>query len=83
MLYKGDVLLGLTAQVSQNTAVGVEDLAIDKVRGMRGQEHGRAYHILCLTPAACRGLSQDELVKGMAAAIGLGLTQGAVCAVAI
>ena len=43
--YKADVLLGLTAQVKVvNTAVGVEDLAIDKVRGIGGQEHGRAYH---------------------------------------
>ena len=29
-----------------------------KSEALRGQEHGRAYHILCLTPAACRGLCQ-------------------------
>ena len=35
------------------------------------QEDSRSAQILCLAPAACGGLGNDELVEGMTAAVGL------------
>lgn len=49
-------LLGLLADVSQDAAVSVKDLAIDKVGSMGGQEHAGADHVLWGAPAACGGL---------------------------
>ena len=69
-------LLGLAADVSQNAAVGVQDLAVDEVRSMAGQEHAGAHHIIGVAPAAGRGLSADEGVEGVTAAVRLGLAQG-------
>ena len=69
-------LLGLLADVSQDAAVSVKDLAIDKVGSMGGQEHAGADHVLGGAPAACGGLGADEGIEGMAAAIGLDLAQG-------
>ena len=43
---------------------------------MAGKEHAGANHVLRVAPAACGGLGNDELVKGMTAAIGLDLAQG-------
>ena len=36
------VLLRLLANVSQNTTVDIEHVAVDGIGGMGGQEHGRA-----------------------------------------
>ena len=69
-------LLGLLADVSQDAAISVQDLAVDKVGSMGGQEHAGADHVLGGAPAACGGLGADEGIEGMAAAIGLDLAQG-------
>lgn len=69
-------LLGLLADVSQDAAISVQDLAIDKVGSMGGQEHAGAHHVLGVAPAAGRGLSADEGVEGVTAAVRLGLAQG-------
>ena len=69
-------LLGLLADVSQDAAISVQDLAIDKVGSMGGQEHAGADHVLGGAPAACGGLGGDELVEGVTAAVRLGLAQG-------
>ena len=49
-------LFGLLADVSQDAAISVQDLAVDKVGSMGGQEHAGADHVLGGAPAACRGL---------------------------
>ena len=41
-----------------------------------GQEHAGAHHVLGVAPAAGRGLSADEGVEGVTAAVRLGLAQG-------
>ena len=69
-------LLGLAADVSQDAAVGVQDLTVDKIRSMACQEHAGAHHVLGVAPAAGRGLSADEGVEGVTAAVRLGLAQG-------
>ena len=51
MLY----LLGLLADVSQDAAISVQDLAIDKVGSMGGQEHAGADHVLGGCPSGLRG----------------------------
>lgn len=76
-------LLGLAADVSQNAAVGVQDLTVHKVGSVACKEHAGAHHVVRLTPAACGGLGGDELVEGVAAAVRLYLPQGAVWAVAM
>lgn len=48
-------LLGLLADVSQDTAISVQDLAIDKVGSMGGQEHAGANHVLGGCPSGLRG----------------------------
>ena len=58
------VLLGLAADVSQNAAVGVQDLTVHKVGSVACKEHAGAHHVVRLTPAACGGLGGDELVEG-------------------
>lgn len=46
-------LLGLAADVSQNAAVGVQDLTVYKVGSVACKEHAGAHHVVRLTPAAC------------------------------
>ena len=70
------VLLGLAADVSQNAAVGVQDLTVHKVGSVACKEHAGAHHILRVAPAAGRGLGADEGVEGVTAAVRLGLAQG-------
>ena len=74
--YSARYLLGLLADVSQDAAIGVQDLAVDEVRSMAGQEHAGAPNILHISPAAGRGLGADEGVEGVTAAVRLGLAQG-------
>ena len=45
----------LLADVSQDAAISVKDLAIDKVGSMGSQEHAGADHVLGGAPAACGG----------------------------
>ena len=42
------VLLGLAADVSQNAAVGVQDLAVHKIGGVACKEHAGAHHVVRL-----------------------------------
>ena len=65
----------LLADVSKNTAIDIENVAIDGVGGMRGKEHGGSAQFLGLEPTAGRCLGTDERVEGMAAAIRLTLAQ--------
>ena len=46
-------------------------MAVDKIAGIACQEHRRTLQVLRRTPAGCRGLGNDELIKGMAAAVRL------------
>ena len=48
-------LLGLLADVSQDAAISVKDLAIDKVGSMGSQEHAGAHHVLGGCPSGLRG----------------------------
>ena len=57
-------LLGLLADVSQDAAISVKDLAIDKVGSMGSQEHAGADHVLGGAPAACGVLAQMKVSKG-------------------
>ena len=66
----------MTADVSQDAAVGVQDLAVDEVGCVAGQKDAGAHHVLGVAPAAGRGLSADEGVEGVTAAVRLGLAQG-------
>ena len=50
-------------------------VAVDRVGGMGGQEHGRAAEFARVEPAAGRGLRADEAVEGMAAAVGLAFAE--------
>ena len=63
------------AEVGEEAAVDVENVAVDEVGGVGGQEHGRAAQIIRLAPALSRSLGDDELVEGMTAAGSLTLTQ--------
>ena len=54
---------GLLADISQDAAVNVQNVTVDKVGSIRSQEHSGTGQILCLTPATCGGLADDELVK--------------------
>lgn len=76
-------LLRLTADVGENAAVGVQNLAVHEVGGVGGQEDAGADHIFRVAPAARRGLGGDELVEGVTAASGRTSRSGAVWAVAI
>ena len=69
-------LARLVAQVGQDAAVGVEDLPVDEVGGVGGQEDAGAHHVLGFAPAAGRGLGDDKGVEGAAAAVRLALAQG-------
>lgn len=69
-------LLWLFTDVTKNATVHIEDQAVNEVRRLRRQEHRRAHQVLGSAPAGCGSLGQDELVKGMAATIGLDLSQG-------
>ena len=69
-------LLRLMAEVGQDAAVGVEDLAVDEVGGVGGQEYAGPDHVLRLAPAAGGRLGDDKGVEGAAAAVGPALAQG-------
>ena len=57
-------LLGLLADVSQDAAISVKDLAIDKVGSMGGQEHAGANHVLGGAQRPAGVLAQMKVSKG-------------------
>ena len=60
-------MLRLLADVGQNTAVHIQDMTVDEVGSVAGQEHGGTHQILGSTPAGSGGLGDDELIEGMTA----------------
>lgn len=66
---------GLISDIRQDSSVHIQDVAIDKVGGVGGQEHGRPHQVLRDAPAGGRSLGYNELVKRMPAAVGLSLPQ--------
>src|SRR5699024_8762763 len=66
---------GLLADVGQDAAVDVQDVAVDEVGRVGGEEYGRAHEVLRGAPARGGRLGDDELVERMAAAVGLALAQ--------
>ena len=51
-------------------------MTVDKVAGITGQENRGSLQILRISPARSGGFGDDELVKGMTAAVRLTLPQG-------
>ena len=66
---------GLLSDIRQDSSVHIQDVAIDKVGGVGGQEHGRPHQVLRDAPAGSRSFGYNELVKRMPAAVGLSLPQ--------
>ena len=58
-------LLRLLADVSQDTAVYVENVTVYEVRGIAGEEHYRTHQVLRCTPTCSRSLSYNEAVERM------------------
>ena len=56
--------LGLLADVGQDAAVNVEDVTVDEVGGVGGQEHGGAAQVVRLAPALSGGLGGFILIFG-------------------
>ena len=67
---------GLFADISQDTAIHIQDVAVHKVAGFGSQEHCRTLQILRRSPAGCRCLGNNELVKRMPAAVRLFFPSG-------
>ena len=68
-------LLRLLTDVSENTTVDIEHVAIDGVRSMGCEEHSRPPEFRRIEPATCRCLGTDERIDRMTAAVGLTLTE--------
>ena len=68
-------LLGLFADVSKDTAIYIEDVSVDCIGCLRSKEYSGTGQLFGLQPSVSRGLSADELVERMSAAIGLDLTK--------
>ena len=66
---------GLLAEVSLDAAVNVQDLAVDEIGSLGGQEHGRTGQILGLAPATGGGMAHQEGVERMIGTVSLLLTQ--------
>ena len=77
-------LLGLLADVSQDAAISVQNLAVDKVGSVGSQEHAGADHVLGGCPSGLRGvLAQMKVSKGWRLPSGWISRRGAVWAVAM
>ena len=63
--------LRLLANVCQDAAVYVEDVPVDEVAGIAGQEHGRPHKVFGSAPTPGRSFGKNELIGGMTAAIWL------------
>ena len=74
---------GLLADISEDTAVDIEDMTVDEIAGLGGEEHSRTLEIFGSAPACGRSLRDDEAVERMTASVGLISRRGAVCSVAI
>ena len=68
-------LLGLFSDISQDTAVHIQNVSVHEVGSVGCQEYGRSLQILSNSPAGSRSLCDDELIEGMSASIRLDLTQ--------
>lgn len=66
----------MLADISQNAAIHIEDVAVNEIGSIGCQEHRGANQVLGLAPAGSGGLGDDELIEGMTAAIGLRHAQG-------
>ena len=60
------VLFRLFSNVSQNTTVYIEDVAVYSVGSVRSQEYCRTCKFFWIQPATSRSASADELIKWMA-----------------
>ena len=67
--------LGLFADIGQYAAIDVKHMAVDSIRGMRGQEYCGSAQLFRLQPAPGRRLGTDERVEGMATAVWLPFAQ--------
>lgn len=76
-------LLGLLADVSQDAAISVQDLAIDKVGSVGSQEHAGADHVLGVPQRPAGVLAQMKVSKGWRLPSGWISRRGAVWAVAM
>ena len=65
----------LLADIGQDSAVHVQNMAVDKIGGGGGQEHRRTAQVGGLAPTVGGGFRQDELVEGVLGAVGLHLAQ--------
>ena len=71
-----DVLFRLLADISENTTIDIEHVAIDSIRSLGSQEYGRATKLRRVEPTSGRSLGTDEAVEGMLAAVSLAFAQG-------
>lgn len=58
-------LLRLLTDVSEDTAVDVENVTVDEVGCITCKEDCRSLEVLCITPACCGSLGNDELIERM------------------
>lgn len=63
---KPNCLSRLFADVSQNTTVDVQHVAVDEVGSVGSQEYGRSHQIFRCSPAGSRCLGYDEGIERMA-----------------
>jgi hypothetical protein len=69
------VLSGLFADIGKDTAVYIQHVAVDGIRGMGSEEDGRTSELLWVEPTAGRCLGTDKAVEWMTAAVWLTLTE--------
>lgn len=69
------IWLRLLANVCQDAAIYVENMPINEVAGIAGEEHGRSHEVFGSAPTSGRSFGKDELVERMTAAIGLQFAQ--------
>ena len=55
----------MLADVSQDSAVNIQDMSVDEVGCVISQEYCRSLQIFRCSPACCRCLGNDELVERM------------------
>ena len=60
-----ETLLRLFANVSQNTAVNVQNVTVDEVGSIGSQEYRRSHQIFWFAPASSRCFGNDEAVERM------------------
>ena len=78
-----NALLRLLADVGEDAAAHMQNPAVHKTGGFRGQKNSRALQTVGRTPPPRRRLADDERIKRMAAAVRLTYRKGAVCGVAM